>query len=211
MQNGIIRLFLVFIIICNSCKKKNQEEDKKNENRPLLSIVKSHNSYEKILPSFHEELDGWQERKNLEIFLGRFQKASANEILSNALELKALSKGFQDSIKPELFKLPSVNARINIFRNETLRLADMTYIPAITSKEVHAQANKIIDAFSSINSKINTVLRKKQFEETIDVDVSFIGLDTTKLDSVSRKSMNSIKKENQPKKPRIPKLNKRQQ
>lgn len=211
MQNRIIRLFLVFVIIFNSCQKKNQEDDQKDENRPLLSIVESHNSLEKVLPNFQEEVDNWQQHKNIEAFLERFKKASANEVLSNALELKVLSKSFQDSIKPELFILPSVDARINIFRNETLRLADMTYIPAITPKEVHAQTNKIIDAFSSINSKINTVLRKKQFEEAIDVDVSFIGLDTTKLDSVSRKAVNLIKEEKQPKKPKIPKLNKRQQ
>lgn len=211
MQNGILRVLLVFVVIFNSCKKKNQEEDQRDENKPLLSIVKSHNSLETILPNFKVEVDNWQEHKNIEVFLERFQKASANEILSNALELKALSTSLQDSIKPDLFISYALDARINIFRNEVLRLADMNYIPAITSEEVHAQANKIIDAFSSINSKINTVMRKKQFEEAIDIDVSFIGLDTTKIDSVSKKSVNLIKKEEQPKKPKIPKLNKRQQ
>ena len=52
-----------------------------------------------------------------------------------------------------------------------------------------------MDAFSSINLKINTVLRKKQFEDAIDIDVSFIGLDTTKIDSVSKNAILEKQKE----------------
>ena len=148
-----------------------------------------------VIPSFKKEVEDWTTLQNTEYFLERFKKGSANEILSNALEFKTITKALKDSIKPTLFSLPSVEARINILYNESLRLADMTYIPAITADEVHEQTNKIMDAFSSINLKINTVLRKKQFEDAIDIDVSFIGLDTTKIDSVSKNAILEKQKE----------------
>ena len=65
----------------------------------------------------------------------------------------------------------------------------MTFIPAIKAVEINEQTEKILSAFSAVNSKVNTILTKKRFEEAIDVDVSFIGLDSTKIDSVSKKSI----------------------
>ena len=173
-----------------SCKKTVQEVVDNPKEKSEMSVVKDHNSVTPILEIYKTEISDWQSLENLEVFLKRFKKASANQILSNAVELKSLSKSLKDTIKPKLFDLPPVNARINILFNEALRLADMNTIPAIKAEEVHVQANKIIDAFSSINEKINTIFRKKNFEDAIEIDVSFIGLDTTKIDSVSRKIIN---------------------
>lgn len=182
---------LVFIIFF-SCVKKKEEMQQKQEIKPLLSVVKNYNVAEKINPLFLQDTEGWQELKAVDNFLLRFKKVSPNEILSNALELKGLVQALKENIKPPLFENASFNTRINILQNETLRLADMTFIPAIKATEVTAQANKIINAYSAINSKINSILLKKGFEDDIDIDIAFIGLDSTKIDSVSRKS---IKKE----------------
>jgi hypothetical protein len=48
-------------------------------------------------------------------------------------------------------------------------------------------------AFSNINTKINTILAKIRFENEIDINVTFIGLDTTKMDSFFNKPINQIK------------------
>ena len=172
-----------------ACKEQVQKTNSNEEDKSSLSVVKSHNSFETVISNYKENTESWKSLKSLTVFLDRFKKASANEVLSNALELKVLSKALKDSVKPDNFKIASLDARINIMYNESLRLADMTNIPAIKADEVHKQTNKIIDAFSSINLKINTVLRKQDFEDAIDVDVSFIGLDSTKIDSSSKKTM----------------------
>ncbi len=172
-----------------ACKEQVQKTNSNEEDKSSLSVVKSHNSFETVISNYKENTESWKSLKSLTVFLDRFKKASANEVLSNALELKVLSKALKDSVKPDNFKMASLDARINIMYNESLRLADMTNIPAIKADEVHKQTNKIIDAFSSINLKINTVLRKQDFEDAIDVDVSFIGLDSTKIDSSSKKTM----------------------
>ncbi len=172
-----------------SCDKKKLDTNPEQDTKPLLSVVKEYKAAEKVNATFLKDVDDWQELKAVDNFLARFKKASPNEVLSNALELKSLVKSLKDSIKPALFNDSSFETRINILNNETLRLADMTFIPAIKAAEVNEQTEKIINAFSAVNSKVNTILTKKRFEEAIEVDVNFIGLDSTKIDSVSKKSI----------------------
>lgn len=184
-------LSFLILIIFFSCKDKNEQTLLKDDVQPLLSIVKEYPSVKQISPIFRKDVENWEELNAIANFLDRFKKGSANEVLSNALELKGLIKSLKDSVKPNLFDDAAFKTRINILNNETLRLADMTSISAITAEEVHLQTEKIINAFSAINAKINTVLSKKRFEDEIGVSISFIGLDSTKMDSVTRKSINS--------------------
>ena len=162
----------------------------KQEIKSLLSVVKNYNVAEKVNPLFMKDIEDWEELKAVDNFLSRFKKASPNEILSNALELKELVQSLKDGIKPPLFENASFNTRVNILQNETLRLSDMTFIPAIKAEEVTMQTDKIMNAFSAVNSKVNSILLKKGFEDDIDLDIDYIGLDSTKIDSVSRKSIN---------------------
>ena len=180
-------LILIFIF---SCDKKQETTIQQEETKPLLSIEKEFSAVKGVNPIFKQDVEEWKELRAVDDFLARFKKASPKEILSNAIELKGLVESLKDSIKPDIFNVSSFDARVNIFYNETLRLADMTTIPAIEAEEVNKQTEKIFDAFSAINGKVNTILAKKRFEDAIDVDVKFIGLDSTKMDSISRKSIN---------------------
>lgn len=181
---------LIISLIIFSCDQKQDQAKPDEKVKPLLSVVKEHLPVKPVNPMYVAEIENWEELKAVDNFLGRFKKVSANEILSNALELKGLAKNLKDNIKLEQFNVASFKARINIFYNETLRLADMTTIRAITATEVHQQTEKIIDAFSAVNAKVNTIFSKKRFEDEIEIDVKFIGLDSTKIDSITRKSLN---------------------
>ncbi|KGL60166.1 hypothetical protein ATE90_2633 [Polaribacter sp. Hel1_33_96] len=185
-------MFVVFFS-CNGKKKQNLQ---KQDVKPLLSVVKEYGVAEKVDTLFLKEVEDWAELKAVDNFLLRFKKVSPNEVLSNALELEGLVKSLKDSVKPVLFDVPSFIVRVHILHNETLRLSDMTFIPAINAAEVNLQTEKIISAFSGVNSKVNTILSKKRFEDAIDVDVNFIGLDSTKIDSISKKAINLKLKEN---------------
>ena len=156
---------------------------------PLLSIVQKHVQFSSIKPSYTKKIDSWKEYKIVKEFIEKFTNTSPNEALSNALELRDLSAHLKDSIKPKIFETPAFESRINVFHNETLRLADMTFIRAIKASEVNHQIDKTLLAFSSMNSKINTVFSQKTFEDAIDIDDAFIGLDTTKIDRISLKSI----------------------
>lgn len=186
---------MVFVVFF-SCDKKKVAVVQKQEIKSLLSVVKDYNVAEKVNPLFVKDIEDWKELKAVDNFLSRFKKASPNEILSNALELKELVQSLKDSIKPPLFENASFNTRVNILQNETLRLSDMTFIPAIKAEEVTMQTAKIMNAFSAVNSKVNSILLKKGFEDDIDLDIDYIGLDSTKIDSVSRKSIKKEFKDN---------------
>jgi hypothetical protein len=182
-------LFFLLFVVFFSCKKEKQDLIQKQGLSPLLSIVKEYGVSEKVNVIFLKNVEDWQELNAVDDFLLRFNKASPNEVLSNALELEGLVNSLKDSVKPALFDIPSFTARINILHNETLRLSDMTFIAAIKAPEVTAQTEKIISAFSGVNSKVNTILSKKRFEDSIGTDVNFIGLDSTKIDTISKKSI----------------------
>ena len=158
-----------------------------------MSIAKMHTATENVLSTYLKEVKDWNELQDIDSFFVKFRKITPNEALSNAIELKDLIKRLKDSVKPEKFKIPSLTARINILYNEALRLADLTRIGAIKAQEVNTQVDKTMAAFSNINTKINSILAKIRFENEIDINVTFIGLDTTKMDSFFNKPINQIK------------------
>ena len=65
----------------------------------------------------------------------------------------------------------------------------MTFIPAITADAVIAENEKILLSYSSINSRFISILSKKRFEDEIEIDINAIGLDSTKIDSISKKTI----------------------
>ncbi len=192
MKQFIYFLFCVCFISCGNHKEKKSENIQEVSK---LSIVKTHPSFEAVKPIFEKEVENWQELKAVNSFLKKFEKVSPNEALTNALELRDLVKNLKDSVKPKIFDIPSFNARVNVLHNETLRLADLTLIFAITPEEINLQIGKILSAFSSINSKINTILSKKRFEDAIDIKLEYIGIDSTKIDSISKNAIDKKRKE----------------
>ena len=196
MKTTLFLLILLFFSCVNTSPKKNE----KTKLKPLLSIVNDHSKIRDFQISYTKEIENWEELNVLNSFLLKFKKTSPNEALSNAIELKGLIKNLKDSIIPEKFNIPSFNARVNILQNEVLRLTDLTYIPSIQAEEVNAQVDKVLNSFSSLKEKINTIITQQKFEDALDIDIKFIGIDSTKIDSVSKKSIQTIKKKNDPRK-----------
>ena len=192
MKYIYLLVLLVFTFSCQNNEEKNAEKKPK----ALMSIAKMHTATENVLSSYLKEVKDWNELQDIDSFFVKFRKITPNEALSNAIELKDLIKRLKDSVKPEKFKIPSLTARINILYNEALRLADLTRIGAIKAPEVNTQLDKTMEAFSNINTKINSILAKIRFENEIDIDITFIGLDTTKMDTFFNKPINQIKEVN---------------
>ena len=184
-------LLSVFLISCGN----NQQKADVKKPKPLMSLIQTHSTTKNIKPIFLKEIKDWNELKAIDSFFVKFRKISANEVLSNAIELKDLIKSLKDSVKPTRFNIISLDARINILYTEALRLADLTEIGAIKATEVNTQLDKTIAAFSNVTIKINTVLEKINFENEINIDITFIGLDTTKIDTISKKSIDLMFKE----------------
>ena len=189
----------ILLFIFFSCGDKTIKKTGEIERKPLLSIVNEHSRISDIQLFYNKEIENWEELNSLNVFLSKFKKSSPNEVLSNALELKELVKNLKDSVIPEKFDIPSFTARVNILNNEVLRLTDLTYIPSIKAAEVNAQVEKVLSSFSSLKGKINTIITQKKFQDAIDVDINFIGIDSTKIDDISKRSIQTISKQKKPK------------
>ena len=188
-------IYLIVILVFTFSCQNNEGKDTVKKPKPLMSIAEMHTATENVLSTHLKEVKDWNELQDIDSFFVKFRKITPNEALSNAIELKDLIKHLNDSV-PEKFKIPSLTARINILYNEALRLADLTRIGAIKAQEVNTQVDKTMAAFSNINTKINSILAKIRFENEIDIDVTFIGLDTTKMDTFFNKPINQIKEVN---------------
>jgi len=188
-------LYLFLSLFLFSCVNNKKETFKTTQEKPKRSVVTQHIGLKNVSPDFKNKIENWQDLQTVTLFIKKFENVSPNEALINALELRDLVASLKDNAIPEFCDIPSFHARINVLHNETLRLADLTLIPAITSQEVNLQVNKTIAAFSSVNSKINTIYSKKRFEDAIDIKIDYIGIDSTMMDSVSKKSIILKKRE----------------
>ena len=182
-------LYLFLSLFLFSCGNNKKETIKKKQEKPKRSVVSKHIGLKNVSPEFKNEIENWQDLQTVTLFIEKFENVSPNEALINALELRDLVASLKDSEIPKFCDIPSFHARINVLYNETLRLADLTLIPAISSQEVNLQVNKTLAAFSSLNSKINTIYSKKRFEDAIDIKIDYVGIDSTLMDTVSKESI----------------------
>ncbi len=167
-------LFVVVISISFfACSKevKTKEDQKKTVSK--MSLIVEHKKSVDVSMLAKKEIESWKEYSELKVFLSRFHKISPNEALNVAIELKDLTKTMTDSLKIKDLKVNALKARVNVFKNEVLRLVDMTLIPAIKDHEVNNQIDKVLLIFSSLNEKINTIYSKKEFDKEVDLENFF--------------------------------------
>ncbi|MFV0249340.1 MAG: hypothetical protein ACK5H1_10350 [Tenacibaculum sp.] len=116
-----------------------------------------------------KRIENWKEYFVLKKFLRVYKKISPRVALYNAVELKELTKKVKDSSRVSNLQTPAFRARVNVFENEVLRLADMVQIPSISADEVNFQVKKIFLAFGSLNTKIIHTFRKESFDDSVKV------------------------------------------
>ena len=167
-----IFIFFVLSIFLLSCKKTIQNTDSVPKKTEMQVPVKRR-SIDSLSNLSKSNVKDWKEYENLHTYLQQFNNTSPNEALNMAVELNEYIKALKDSLKVEDLKVNSLNARYNVLNNESLRLKDMTLIPAIQPEQVNAQVDKILLVFNSYTQKVNTIYSKKKFDEEIDLDAIF--------------------------------------
>ena len=156
----------MFILLISSCNDTTTTAKKVIE-KPEASRVKKHKQVSKIQSRFEMDIDSWIEYENLTVFLQQYTSISPNDALNNSRELNDITKSIIDSVQPQFLETAAFKARLNLLYNETLRLYDMSSIPAIKATEVNHQVANILNAFSSVNFKINTILTQSELEKNI--------------------------------------------
>ena len=158
--------YCMFILLISSCNDTTTTAKKVIE-KPEASRVKKHKQVSKIQSRFEMDIDSWIEYENLTVFLQQYTSISPNDALNNSRELNDITKSIIDSVQPQFLETAAFKARLNLLYNETLRLYDMSSIPAIKATEVNHQVANILNAFSSVNFKINTILTQSELEKNI--------------------------------------------
>ncbi|MBL4605218.1 MAG: hypothetical protein JKY02_06040 [Flavobacteriaceae bacterium] len=171
--------YLGLILFFASCDQS-KEDLKQVVEKPESRVVKKHVSILKVDIQFQSKIEDWKEYEAINNFIQQFTTISPNEALNNSRELNGLTKSLRDSIKPVFLEGPAFSARINLLFNETLRLYDLSSIPAIKPQQVNEQVEKVLNSFSSVNSKINTIILQSNLESEV-VDVNFKRIQNTIL------------------------------
>jgi cell division protein FtsX len=182
--------FLLFILLLSfSCNTKPKVNEVANlQDSVVVDDRISNQLGETLVPKAKEDVSKWSEYERVDEFILKFYSVSAAEALSNAQELADLVQLMKDSIRVEKLKDLSVKARINVLHNETLRLADMASIPSIKKEEVKEEVGKILALYAAINSKINTIYKSEEIQNSLefDTEIPVIIEDERKNDSFNR-------------------------
>ncbi|WP_372793156.1 hypothetical protein [Lutibacter sp.] len=165
-------LLLFIIFLSFSCQRTNPVQEvsentdslKINSNRIVNTIS------ETLIPKAKKVISEWKEYRDVDEFIIKYYNISNMEALNYAKELSDLVQLMKDSIRIEELKELNMMARFNVLHNETLRLADMATIPAISSEEVKEEVGKIVEVYSSLNSKINTIYKAEELQNSLEVD-----------------------------------------
>ena len=123
-----------------------------------------------LMPRAKEDLENWKEYNDVDEFILRFYNTSTFEALTNAKELSELVKAMKDTIRIEKLKPLNMVARFNVLYNETLRLEDMATINSIEEEEVKDEVKKILEVYAAVNSKINTIYKAEDFQNSLEFD-----------------------------------------
>ena len=193
-------LFISLSLLClMSCKESTQIDSVKDLKKSDRNIIVHHKKSSTITPSSLKKIETWQAYTAFNDFIKRFEKTSPDEAFDNVAELKELTLALEDSLNIVSFKNSAFKSRLHVLKNEVMRLEDMEDIPAITSKEVNLQVDKIFLVFTSLNNKINTVFNQEKFEKDIDLG-DFFTMDKKELLEPKKPVKNKRKKKRRKKK-----------
>ncbi|UMB59970.1 hypothetical protein MHL31_12905 [Lutibacter sp. A80] len=168
---SLLVIILFFSFSCNKTKKL--EETTSTGDTLIVDTTEDriiNNTSETLIPEAKKALKEWKEYQILDKYMLKYYNVSNFEALNNAKELSDLVQHLKDSITIDKLTAPNVVARFNVLHNETLRLADMAVIPSISKEEVKQEVKKIIDLYSAVNSKINTIYKAENLQQALEVD-----------------------------------------
>jgi len=179
-RNFFLTLLIAWVFY--GCKKdaeqpKDLVSDKKTEKGlPTRTFGFS----ESLKPSADSIARTWDAYLKVADFLKINGAKSNEETLYNAKDLVKLTESLKDSIPLENLNNPAMKIRINVLHNEALRLQDMADIKVITDKEILEERQKIYDAFSAINYKLNNLADQAKINEQLKDFIDLEGIDTTR-------------------------------
>ena len=117
-----------------------------------------------LSPEAKKLTENWLKYQLVKSKIENYTKVTRSEAVQNAKELSDLVIDVSDTIDIKMLDRADMKIRFNVLNNHILRLDDMSTIPTITDEEVESEVSKLLSAFSSINEKINTLIKIDEFD-----------------------------------------------
>ncbi|WP_460190268.1 hypothetical protein [Urechidicola sp. KH5] len=170
MRTLLFICLLALFVSCNSKKKQTIEEVLANTEQEETQISRIGVTLSSMA---QKDMQTWVKYQNMRAMVERYQRITKSEALQNALELSELILDASDTIEVAMVDKPEVQMRFHVLYNQAFRLNDMADISSITKEEVEVQVTNILDAYSSLNDKINVLYKidqfKRQYKEGEDI------------------------------------------
>lgn len=166
-------VILVLLSLVISCKNNTDTNAVAEVNDTIKSKANeriSNKIAEVLIPEAREAVANWEEYQQVDDFILKYYNISKDDALANANELAELASYMKDSVTITKLQEPNFTTRLNVFHNETLRLSDMATINAITFEEIEVEVAKILELYSAINSKINTIYQAEALQKLLEFD-----------------------------------------
>ena len=164
----LISIFLL-TISCGTQERKDNStaaiDSIQTEEQKIQSKIKT-----TLSKTSREALKDWEEFEEVDDFILNYYNISISDALSLSSELNDLVTLMRDSVRVEKLNVATVNARLNVLQNETLRLRDMSNINSITSEEVTQEVQSILEVYDSFLSKINTIYKAEELQKALEFD-----------------------------------------
>jgi hypothetical protein len=189
-------LLLIILFLNLSCNRtKTAQETSKNIDSLKISADRIVSTIAEILiPKAKKAVSEWKEYRDVDDFMLKYYSISTTEALDNAKELSDLVQLMRDTVRIEKLKGLNVTARFNVLHNEALRLADMATISSISNEEVKEAVFKIVEVYSAVNSKINTIYKAEELQNSLEIDTETPIETNEKLMISERKKLDKLKK-----------------
>ncbi|MFK5878479.1 MAG: hypothetical protein QM478_03165 [Flavobacteriaceae bacterium] len=164
-MSRILFIAIIFIAII-SCKPdaKNSIEESETINFQEKTAISSIGIT--LSPKAKKEVVTWEKYQLIETKMQRYQSITKSEAMQNSEELYLLIEDASDTIDVKILDRPDVKMRFNVMYNHAFRLHDMMSITSISEDEVITEVTRLLDAYSSLNDKINVVYKIDEYKNS---------------------------------------------
>lgn len=167
-MNKILFIAFIFISII-SCTPDTKNKVEEVEITSLQEKATVSSIGVTLSPIAKKEVVNWEKYQLIETKMQRYQSVTKSEAMQNARELSLLIEDASDTIDVKLLDRPDVKMRFNVLYNHAYRLHDMLSITSISEGEVMTEVTRLLDAYSSVNDKINVVYKIEEYKNSFGV------------------------------------------